>query len=66
MEQALTIDAKNGVTLWADAISKELENARVAFEVLSGGKKHFWVTSLCDAIMVFNFKMEDFRQRPGL
>ena len=34
LEQALALDAKNGNTLWADAKSKEMENVRVAFEVL--------------------------------
>ena len=39
VEQVLVIDAKNGNTLWADAISKELENVRVTFEILPDGKK---------------------------
>ena len=38
VEQALALDAKNGITLGADAISKEMENVRVIFEVLSDGK----------------------------
>ena len=38
VEQALALDAKNGNTLWADAISKEMENVRVAFKVLPDGK----------------------------
>ena len=38
VEQALALDAQNGNTLWADAISKEMENVRVAFEVLPDGK----------------------------
>ena len=38
VEQALALDAKNGNTLWADAISKEMENVRVAFEVLPDSK----------------------------
>ena len=33
VEQALALDAKNGNTLWADAISKEMENDRVTFKV---------------------------------
>ena len=33
MEQTLALDAKNGNTLWADAIFKERENVRVVFEV---------------------------------
>ena len=31
------MDAKNGNTLWANVISKEMENVRVAFEVLTNG-----------------------------
>ena len=31
VKEALTLDAKNSNTLWADAISKELENVKVAF-----------------------------------
>ena len=38
IEQALALDAKNGNTLWADVISKELENVRVAYEILSDQK----------------------------
>ena len=34
VKHALALDAKNGNTLWADAKSKEMENVRVAFEVL--------------------------------
>ena len=35
---APALDAKNGNTLWADAISKEMANVKVAFEVLTYGK----------------------------
>ena len=34
VEQACAPDTKNNNTLWADVISKEMENVRVAFEVL--------------------------------
>ena len=34
MEQACTLDAKNGITLSADAISMEMKKVRVAFDVL--------------------------------
>ena len=37
--QALALDAKNDNILWADAISKEMENVRVAFEILPDGGK---------------------------
>ena len=36
VEQALTLNAKNGNNLWADAISKELENVRVEFILPDG------------------------------
>ena len=38
VEKILALDAKNGNTLWADAISKEMGRVRVAFDVLTGGK----------------------------
>ena len=38
VEQAYALDAKNDSTLWADAISKEVEKVKVAFEFLSDGK----------------------------
>ena len=42
VEQAFALDAKNGYTLLADTISKEFENVRVAFEILSDGKSTTW------------------------
>ena len=36
--QAYALDAKNGNTLWAEAISREMENVRVALKVLPDGK----------------------------
>ena len=38
VEQVYALDAKNSNTLWADALSKELENDRVTFKVLPDGK----------------------------
>ena len=38
VEQACTTHAKNNDTLWADAIFKEMENVRGAFEVLPNVK----------------------------
>ena len=39
VELALALDANYGKTIWADAISKELKNVKVAFEILPDGKK---------------------------
>ena len=38
VEQTLVLNAKNGTTLWADAISKEMANVKLAFEVLLDGE----------------------------
>ena len=35
VEEALSLDQKNGNTLWHDAIEKEMKNSRIAFELLS-------------------------------
>ena len=66
MEQALALDAKNGNTLWADAISKEMENVRVAFEVLPDGKSVPIGHQFVQCHMVFDIKMEDFRCKARL
>ena len=47
VEQALVLDSKNYIALRADAISKEMENDRVAFEVLPDGKS----VPMCHQIM---------------
>ena len=38
VEQACALDAKNGNTLCSDAISKEMVNVSMAFEVFPDGK----------------------------
>ena len=54
MEQALTLDAKNGNALWVDAISKELENVTVAFKILPDGTKAFIGCQFVQGPKVFN------------
>jgi hypothetical protein len=39
VSHALTLDKKNGNTLWWDAILKEMANVRIAFDVFDGEKK---------------------------
>ena len=39
VEHALALNTKNGNTIWADKISKELENVGVAFGILPDTKK---------------------------
>ena len=60
------MDAKNGNTLWADAISKEMENVRVVFEVLPGQKSVPIGHQFVQCHMVFDIKMDNFRQKGRL
>ena len=66
VENALTLDAKNDDTFWADAIAKEMENARMALKIHSRWSKApigFWLV-WCH--MVLCIKMEDFRCKAQL
>ena len=60
MKQALALDARNGNTLRADAISKEMENIRVAFEVLPDRKSGLIGHQFVQCHMVFDIKMKNF------
>ena len=66
MEQAYALDAKNDNVLWASVVSKEMENVRVAFEVLPDGRPVPTGHLLEQCHMVFNIKMEDFKQKARL
>ena len=66
MEQAYTLDAKIGNTLWADALSKKMENVRLAFEVIPDGKPVPTGHQFVQCYVVFDIKMEDFRQKARL
>ncbi len=37
--EAYALNKKNGNTLWADAISKEMKNVQIAFKILANGDK---------------------------
>ena len=39
VKEATELDAKNGDTKWMDAISKEMKNVRVAFDILKDGDR---------------------------
>ena len=66
MEQALAPDAKNGNTLLADAVSKEMEKVRVAFEVLPDRKPVPIGSQFVQCHVVFDNKMDDFRCKARL
>ena len=50
VDQALTMDAENGNTIWADAIQKKMENIRAAFKILPDETRMTLITSLCDVL----------------
>ena len=58
--------AKNGNTLWADAIYKKIENVRRSFKLLPDGKAVPIDHQFMQCHMEFNVKMEDFRQKVRL
>ena len=60
------MDAKNGNTIWADAISKKLENVKVAFEILPDGKKAPINHKFMQCHMVFNITMDNSRCKARL
>jgi hypothetical protein len=60
VKKALALDRKNGNTLWADAIAKEMREVRIAFNILPDGRSApiGYQKILCHVI--FDMKMEDF------
>ena len=64
--QDLTLDAKNGNTLLSDATSKELQNVRVAFEILPDRRKALICQQFVQCHMVFNIQIKEFRCKARL
>ena len=64
--EALELDKKNGNTLWADAIAKEMKNVKIAFDILPDGAyaPRDYQRVVCH--MIFDVKMEDFRRKARL
>ena len=63
VKDALEIDKKNGNTYWANAIATEMKNVRAAFKILPDGTKAPNRYQRINCHMVFDVKMEDFRQK---
>ena len=61
--EAYALDKKNGNTLWADAISKEMKNVQIAFKILANGDK---VPIGYQRMRCLNVKMEDFCRKACL
>jgi len=48
VKHAIEIDCKNGNTLWQDALSKEMGNVCIAFEIL--GTEHKGTTGMAQSL----------------
>ncbi len=66
VNEALALDRKNGNTLWVDAIAKEMREVRIAFNILPDGGSVPIGYQKIPCHMVFDVKMEDFRQKARL
>jgi hypothetical protein len=64
--EAYALNKKNGNTLWADSIAKEMKNVRIAFKILANGEKVPIGFQRMRCHMIFNIKMEDLRQKSRL
>jgi hypothetical protein len=60
VKEALALDLKNGNTLWADAIAKEMKEVRIAFNILPDGHSAPIGYQKISCHMIFDMKMEDF------
>ncbi len=65
-KEALALDCKNGNTLWADAIAKEMREVHLAFNILPDGRSAPIGYQKIPCHMIFDVKMEDFRQKARL
>ncbi len=65
-KEALDLDRKNGNTLWADAIAKEMKEVCIAFNILPDGHSASIGFQKIPCHMIFDVKMEDFRQKARL
>lgn len=58
VREAYDLDVKNGDTKWRDAISKEMKNVRVAFQILEDGEELDPGRTEVECYMVFVCKMD--------
>jgi hypothetical protein len=63
VKEALALDLKNGNTLWADAIAKEMKEVWIAFNILPDGRSAPIGYQKIPCHMIFDVKMEDFQQK---
>ena len=57
VDEALRFDKLNGNTFWRDAINKEMENLKVAFDINSEGSRPPVNYTLATGHIIFNVRM---------
>jgi hypothetical protein len=62
-DEAVKLDEGNGNTLWQDAIRKEMNNVRIAFQVLNGDEAIHPTYQEIRCHMIFDVNMEDLRRK---
>jgi hypothetical protein len=62
-KEALALDRKTGNTLWVDAITKEMKEIPIAFNILPDGRSAPIGYQKIPCHMIFDVTMEDFRQK---
>jgi hypothetical protein len=60
VKEALALDKKNGNTLWADSIAKEMKDICIAFKILLDGQSGPIGSQKIPCHMIFDIKMERF------
>ena len=66
VNEAYAIDEKNWNTLWRNAIQKEMENVKIAWQIIPAGKKTPHGFQYVNCHIVFDIKMEDFHRQAYL
>ena len=66
VKEALKLDKENGNTLWADAISAEMKNVKVSFNILDDGEMAPRDYQFVKCPMIFDIKMENSRRKARL
>jgi hypothetical protein len=66
IKETFELDRKNGSTFWADAIANDMKEVCIAFKILPDGHVVPIGHQKIPSHMVFDVKMEDFRQKARL
>ena len=66
VKEAAKLDAKNGDTKWMGAISKEMTNVRVPFDILKDGDRAPIGHKQINCHLIYDVKVVDFRRKARL